>query len=609
MKKHIFTAIKIILILSLVVSNVAFPYQQIYARSSSEIQQDIEQKQKDLQKTQNDLNKAKSDYEKYQAALNNSKGGLPALQAEIAKIDAEINLNNSQKALLDESKKLKQLQKDEKEASQEESLKDTYKDWRTKYQDDAIVSLIYQDEYDPKKVQKYSETIISSEQKKILGLATELEGLENNISDFDKTLAELSSKNAGLLAQKKKVEAEIAYYNSKVTSSSGSINNLQSKTKTLQGNISSLSQEQKLALQREAEILNSTGGNAVSIAGCGTFDNDNNNSNIYFCGLGRDNYQGHSVGLSQWGAHGMGKLNWDYQTIVKYYYTNIAITSGYESRNINVKFPDGHIQSMNIEDYVAGMGEVPSKACGTQQQVNSNPSKYVVDNLNNMWDCWPEETIKAFAVTFRSYALNYTNSGGAICTTAACQVYKGGNAARWAADETRGKAATYNGIVINALYSSDNNQGFGTSNNDTRFQGYNGNGTAVPFLRAVNDNAFATKTYYTTWGYKTKGYSMADINNLLNHVASNPGIYGGVSSYVNGLKSGIGNNAVSLSFERDPSKRVKKVWIKGANGVLQPLGGYWFKYIWNLWIYNNNIKKGDGNYDYIFSQTFFLHVN
>ena len=38
---------------------------------------------------------------------------------------------------------------------------------------------------------------------------------------------------------------------------------------------------------------------------------------------------GHGVGLSQWGAHGMAKLGFNYEEILKYYYKGIILTKLY----------------------------------------------------------------------------------------------------------------------------------------------------------------------------------------------------------------------------------------------------------------------------------------
>lgn len=166
---------------------------------------------------------------------------------------------------------------------------------------------------------------------------------------------------------------------------------------------------------------------------------------------------------------------------------------------------------------------------------------------------------------------------------------------------------TYGGQPIEALYSADNNQGFGTADNDTRFQGYDGYGTAIPYLRAVNDSAYATPTYYTNWGYRTKNYSMSDIDSLLDFVINDRGDFGSFSDYVSVVKSTIGNVS-TISFERDASNRVKKVWLKGPNGNSAVIGGWWFKYMWIIWVDANNITKEDGVKDFIYSQTYFIHV-
>jgi SpoIID/LytB domain protein len=71
---------------------------------------------------------------------------------------------------------------------------------------------------------------------------------------------------------------------------------------------------------------------------------------------------------------------------------------------------------------------------------------------------WPMEALKAQAVAARSYALAYTGNGAnEICTTQACQVYKGGNkGGQWeqAVAATQGEVMTNGGQVITAWYAS-----------------------------------------------------------------------------------------------------------------------------------------------------------
>ena len=87
---------------------------------------------------------------------------------------------------------------------------------------------------------------------------------------------------------------------------------------------------------------------------------------------------------------------------------------------------------MSMEQYLLGIYEIP--------------------------ESWPLEALKAQAVAARSYAYNYTNGGqNEICTTQACQVYKGGNkGGNWekAVRETEGEVLAQNGQVITAWFAS-----------------------------------------------------------------------------------------------------------------------------------------------------------
>lgn len=75
-----------------------------------------------------------------------------------------------------------------------------------------------------------------------------------------------------------------------------------------------------------------------------------------------------------------------------------------------------------------------------------------------MPESWPLEALKAQVIAARSYALAYTNNGASeICTTQACQVYKGGNkGGNWekAVKETEGEVMMRDGQAIKAWYAS-----------------------------------------------------------------------------------------------------------------------------------------------------------
>jgi SpoIID/LytB domain protein len=135
----------------------------------------------------------------------------------------------------------------------------------------------------------------------------------------------------------------------------------------------------------------------------------------------------HHVGLNQYGAYGRAKAGQSYHDILSAYFNNISFD---KRPNITIKV-NGY-GSMSLEQYLLGIYEVPND--------------------------WPMEALKAQAVAARSYALNYTNNGAnSICTTQACQVYKGGDkGGAWeqAVKATEGEVLTQNGQVITAWFAS-----------------------------------------------------------------------------------------------------------------------------------------------------------
>ena len=135
----------------------------------------------------------------------------------------------------------------------------------------------------------------------------------------------------------------------------------------------------------------------------------------------------HHVGLNQYGAYGRAKAGQDYKTILTAYFNNVTFE---KKSNINITVKG--YGSMSLETYLLGIYEVP--------------------------ESWPIEALKAQVVAARSYALNYTNNGAKeICTTQACQVYKGGNkGGQWeqAVKATEGEVLTQNGQVITAWFAS-----------------------------------------------------------------------------------------------------------------------------------------------------------
>ena len=350
------------------------------------------------------------------------------------------------------------------------------------------------------------------------------------------------------------------------------------RIESLETQISHLLEEQKEAARREAGLLSG------AVPPQPTDPPKLSAGEFYITGRGRDLYQGHGVGMSQWGAYGAAEKGQSAEQILKFYYTNVRI----EPRGGNITV-DGQTMDQNV--YVAGLGEVPSKACGTAQQVAERPDKYVLRDPNNSWSCWPEEAIKAQVIAARTYG----RYRGSLGSTASDQVYIGGNAKQWAADETKdlvivSNGGTHQNSIISAVYSSDNSQGNGTADNETIWQNFVGVGTPHTYLRSVNDNSFAKPTQWTHWVYQSKAYSYDDVLRMLKSQTSS---YPRINN---------ANRIEKIVFERDPSGRVARMlFYFDTSADPQPIGGWWFKNIWNIW------QGGlGGTPDYIYSQTFYF---
>ncbi len=101
---------------------------------------------------------------------------------------------------------------------------------------------------------------------------------------------------------------------------------------------------------------------------------------------------------------------------------------------------------------------------------------------------WPVETLKAFAITVRSFTLTHLNKHSKynfdICNTVDCQVYKGAGKVNdrvfEAVYDTAGQVMTYDGDIVPAYYSSSVG-GVTVSSKDAW-----GGSNDIPYLQAVD---------------------------------------------------------------------------------------------------------------------------
>ncbi|MFW5719730.1 MAG: SpoIID/LytB domain-containing protein [Candidatus Dojkabacteria bacterium] len=327
----------------------------------------------------------------------------------------------------------------------------------------------------------------------------------------------------------------------------------------------------------------------------------------YFSGKEPDSV-GHGIGLSQWGAYGAAQKGWDYSEILTFYYTSTAIQK-IADKTISVS---GH-GTMSVEDYVSSLGEIPSKACGTQEDISAwkayadsqnwpandpRRSKYIIDNTSTVWDCWPEETIKAQIVAARTYGISYvTRNHKPICTTPACQVYSADpdKPKAWAAHETKDEyivstGSTHEGNIIEAYYSANNHNGIGTADNDTVWTPITGYGTYYSYLRSVADDRINYDYGITRKEWTTNSYSIEELHAMLTWCVTNCASGATVKREV----VDVIKDLQSISLIKDPSERVKRVIFTGSNGKQAALSGVYFKAMFNFW---SSSVKSNGKVD------------
>jgi SpoIID/LytB domain protein len=597
MKKLTTALLSILLIFNLILPTYAF------GKTSEDIQKELEKANKELEQLNKDLSNAEKTKKLSEDKKNNSKNELERVKATLDLLEAELKFNVIKQSQIANELLLVDLHKQEKEQEQAEQLKDAYINWKT---DKNIALKIIANTQEGSNVLKntvYFKILNERMHENLKVLANELNKLNKSNQEYVDLLNSLEKETETLASKKEFLEKQIKEMDNVIARAEKNVDGVRAKLPSLQQQIDVLSAEQQAIKEQEKKQLNENdkGGTNPVIAG-----------EIYFSGTGRDLYQGHGVGLSQFGAYGAAQKGWKADQIVLFYYANTRI----EVRdNINISV-QGY-GTMSADNYVAGLGEVPSFACGTVEQIqawknkadelgwaDNDPrrNKYVIDNPSTIWDCWPEEAIKAQIIAARSYG---ASNNGTICTTAACQVYVGGQAKLWAAWETSNmyivsNGNTHNGQIIRALYSSDNSQGYGTANNDTIWSNFSGVGTPYSYLRHVNDSSVAASWTYTNWKWRTNGYTIQDIDQMFVYAANNY-TTGGSNSFLKGLKNDVGT-VTGISFERDGSNRVKIVQVSGTKGT-KNISGWLFKAIWNDWVYN---VKPSGQADYLYSVTFWL---
>lgn len=548
----------------------------MHAKTSEEIGKEIEQKKAEVEKLNTNIGTLQKDLEAGKAKLAQVSGKKDQLRLEIENVEKERVLVEAKIEDAENQKALSELEKEERIKLQDEFITNAYLNWK---ETNWIKEVLGADSESIIKIATYQATLASEEKANIERLGVQIVEFENQLEILETQQVEHKSQLEKLANLKQQLEAQLISLDSKLKQNTNDLGNYRSKIGEMQSQIDQLTKEQKEIQEYERKLLKAAknGGTKELIKG-----------EIYFQGVGRELYQGHGVGFSQFGAVGAALKGWDYKKILELYYPGTKIIKYQERKNITV---EGY-KEMLIEDYVAGAGEVPDFSCEDIDEKFDN---------NNVWKCWPEEAIKAQIVAFRTYGIEQTQNGQSICTTARCQVYKAGDNKKWAAEATVNEVIVYEGKPIKALYSSDNHNGWGTADNETVWSNFEGEGTPIEYLRAVNDSAVAFKFAYTDWSWRTNSYTIDEIQAMLQWSSSSNEAS---SSYKEFLKTLLGKvgKLQNIEFERDKSGRVAKVKLGGNKGSAY-IAGWLFKSVWNIYV-GNTMPSGEA--DYIYSLTYFM---
>lgn len=543
----------------------------IWSRSLEEINRDIIQKQEQLSGVESELEEAQAQLAERQSAQNTAQTEVDKIQAEINAIDAQIKVNKLESERLADQLALKELEKEDLERMQDLQVKSAYQSWKTNTAQNSLFG-------GPDIIRNsiYNEAVNVKGYGGIEELASELAQIEEDYRDYQTQTGDLQTQLEELDDKRQEAATRLAAARASASGAAGNVAGLRTQASSLQSQIEQLEEQQRQAQQEENSVLDQNPG-----AGANGGTQPVQSGEIYFSGTGRDRFQGHGVGMSQYGALGAALAGWDYKRIIEFYFPGTEVKRTANPPTINV---NGNNQ-VPTERYVAGLGEVPNTSCESLGRAF---------DPNNFWSCWPEEAIKAQVVVARTYGVR---RAGFVWGDPRGQVYAGHTGKQWAADATNGETVNYGGNYADVYYSSDNNQGRGTANNDTIWSSYEGNGTLQPYLRSVNDNAFAYRSDWTAWGWRTNSYSISELDLMLQWTSDRSYSFSG---FVRGVKNNIGS-LQSISYERDPSQRVKRVIFRGSNGEAR-MAGWLFKSVWNVYVGN---AKPSGEADYIYSLTFF----
>lgn len=360
----------------------------------------------DIQKEINELTQA----------LNMSKAATAPLESQLKTLKAQIDGIKSRVATIEQdiAIKRKHIEKSYKDLARQEAIlaraiRNLY--IKSYYSSPFLVLLSQTEASEITQLLAYQKAAADQDKAIITNIALSIQDLETKKQNLEDEQLRLTQVKTTLAEQSDKLD--------------GIVKGAKAYQETLSSKIAQLSTRQQQILAKKLGSLNLP----TSLGAGPLFCTDDRKLDPGFSPGFAFFTHGipHRVGMNQYGAYGRAKAGQGYQDILHTYYDSINI----EKRD-NIRIKVQGFGEMPLEEYLLGIYEMPNS--------------------------FPMEALKAQVVAARSYAIAYTGNGEReICTTQACQVYKGGNkGGNWeqSVRETVGEVVVRDGQVITAWYAS-----------------------------------------------------------------------------------------------------------------------------------------------------------
>jgi len=451
-----------------------------YSQTAEELENIINQKEEELNKQKSYLSEIEKRIKEISGSNYSLTEKVNLLNVEITKLQTEIDKRNTEieekLRIIAEKEALLQKKKESLDlVSSQLYMKSRYNEGQLFFSFSNLEEML-QTIF----VKKSAIDILKEDIEEITGEFVNLvelkESLEKEKQDLDTQKQDLDKSYQLVLAEKKKVQAEL---NAQVATK-GSV------TRKINGLTAELSdlQYQLIVTRQGGTYVNpdSVPSNADYNSSLAGFMANAPSGSFGVFSIGAYT---HRNGMSQWGARARANAGQNYEQILMAYYpgrafrTNTVVISGV-SENIMTNISTTTYGTLNFEDdYLLRLNEVP--------------------------ESWPMEVLKAQAIAARTYAINYTQNGRkSICTTESCQVVGAGQktgAWKTAVQATRGMILTDGaGSPFSTQYAAVHGGWSNTAGWDTTDKTGNGD-----WMSRAWDRLSGVSWFYKMW-YRT-GYS------------------------------------------------------------------------------------------------------